>query len=236
MVTDPSTAFIHLDDVTKSYRLGESTIQAADHLTLSIDEGSATAIVGRSGSGKSTLLHLIGGIDRPDSGTITVDGQNLGALTRNKLADYRSSIGFVFQQFHLLPALSALDNVLVPLVARRVDFDRHDAARQLLEAVGLHGREHAMPSQLSGGQQQRVAIARAMIHRPTLLIADEPTGNLDTTTATGVLDLLFQLQQDHGTTLVIATHDTTVAAQADDVIHIDSGHIDEQKNADARTP
>lgn len=219
---------VRLDHVSKTYRLGDgSSLTAADDLTLTIEAGRFTAVVGTSGSGKSTLLHLVGAIDRPDSGSITVGDRDLTALSRRDLADYRSGIGFVFQQFHLLPALTVADNVLAPLVARKVGFDRHDRARRLIEAVGLGGRESALPSQLSGGQQQRVAIARALIAAPSLILADEPTGNLDSHTAAEILELLTGLQRDHGTTLVMATHDEQIAATADRVIHLKDGRADE---------
>ncbi len=196
---------------------------AADNVTLNIPAGQTTALVGASGSGKSTLLHLIGAINRPDSGTITVGEQQITGLSRRALADYRSRLGFVFQQFHLLPAFTAIDNVLAPLVARKVPFDKHHRARGLLAAVGLTGRETALPTQLSGGQQQRVAIARALINNPGLLLADEPTGNLDSKTAEDILSLLADLQRDRGTTIIIATHDIDLAASCDQVVRIHDG-------------
>ncbi len=206
---------VALEHVVKRYTLGDgSTLLAADDVTLNIEAGSFTAITGPSGSGKSTLLHLIGAIDTPDSGTITVAGTTVTSLHRNALADYRASIGFIFQQFHLLPALTLLDNVLAPLVARKTTFDRRARALELLDAVGLAHRATAIPAQLSGGQQQRVAIARALINYPGLLLADEPTGNLDSHTAEEILDLITQLQTERGTTVIIATHDPAVAAKA----------------------
>lgn len=217
-------ATVKLTHVTKTYTLGDrSTLRAVDDTTLTIPGGTFTALSGASGSGKSTLLHLIGAIDTADSGTIIVDGTEITALRRNALADYRASIGFIFQQFHLLPALTLLDNVLAPLVARRTSFDRHARASELLEAVGLGDRADSLPSQLSGGQQQRVAIARALISSPGLLLADEPTGNLDSTTAHEILDLIAALQADRGTTVIIATHDPTIAQRAHHVIHVTDG-------------
>lgn len=219
-----SGARIRLEHVTKAYTLGDgSTLTAADDVTLDIPAGAFTCFTGPSGSGKSTLLHLIGAVDVPDAGTISVDDRTITAMNRRDLADYRASIGFVFQQFHLIPSLNLLDNVLAPLVERKTTYDRHDHARQLLNAVGLGNRTTAMPSQLSGGQQQRVAIARALVGRPNLLLADEPTGNLDSTTATEILDLLRSLQHDHGATLVMATHDPTIAATADHQVTIHDG-------------
>lgn len=215
---------VHLENVSKAYRLGDgSTLTAADDITLTIEPGQFTAVVGASGSGKSTLLHLIGAIDRPDIGTITVGKSDITALGRRDLADYRASIGFIFQQFHLLPALTVTDNILAPLVARKTSYDRHERACELVVAVGLAGRESALPSQLSGGQQQRVAIARALVAEPQVVLADEPTGNLDSHTAAEILDLLRSLQHDHGTTLVMATHDHNIAATADYTIHIRDG-------------
>ena len=226
-----SGAAVLLDHVTKTYRLGDgSLLHAADDVTLAIEAGRRTALVGASGSGKSTLLHLIGAIDRPDSGTITVGDQVVTGLRGRHLADYRASIGFVFQQFHLLPALSLLDNVLAPLVGRRVP-DKKQRGLEVLDAVGLADRARALPSQLSGGQQQRVAIARALVVRPLLLLADEPTGNLDSVTAAEILDLLGELHGTFGTTVIIATHDPDVAATCDDIVRVEDGRARRLKRA-----
>ncbi len=217
---------VRLEGVSKTYRFGDgSALTAADDITLTIEAGRFTAVVGASGSGKSTLLHLIGAIDRPEKGTITVGQQQITTLNRRQLTDYRAGIGFVFQQFHLLPALTVTDNVLAPLVARKTSYDRHQRAAEPIEAVGLKGREPAVPSQLSGGQQQRVAIARALIANPAVVLADEPTGNLDSHTSAEILDLLVGLQRDHATTLIMATHDQQVAATADTTIHINDGRL-----------
>jgi putative ABC transport system ATP-binding protein len=217
-------AAVRVEDLVKVYRLGDGSIlTATDHITLDVQPGTTTAFVGSSGSGKSTLLHLIGAITRADSGTITVGGQLITGMRRRQLADYRATIGFVFQQFHLLPAFTALDNILAPVAGRRVDFDRHERAHELLADVGLAGREAALPSQLSGGQQQRVAIARALINDPRLILADEPTGNLDSTTAAEILQLLQDLQSRRGTTVMLATHDPDLAATCDQTIHIKDG-------------
>jgi len=217
---------ISLRSVSKRYQLGDgSTIVAADDIDLDLEPSTMTTIVGPSGSGKSTLLHLIGAIDRPDGGAIVVGDHDITSLRRNAAADYRASIGFVFQQFHLLTALTAEDNVIAPLVSRKVPFDRHSYARELIAAVGLDGRNASLPSQLSGGQQQRVAIARALIARPGLVLADEPTGNLDSATASDIIALLRRLQRLHGTTLVLATHDPTISAQADRTVHIRDGKL-----------
>ncbi|MFN8083751.1 MAG: ABC transporter ATP-binding protein [Dermatophilaceae bacterium] len=226
MTPNGSGAVVELKDVIKQYTLGDgSTLTAADAITTTIAAGAITAITGPSGSGKSTLLHLIGAIDSPDSGTITVDGHEITRMNRNQLADYRASIGFIFQQFHLLPALTLLDNVLAPLVGRKVTFDAHERSRELLAAVGLEDRFDALPSQLSGGQQQRVAIARALIAQPRLLLADEPTGNLDSHTAAEIIALIHRLQSDRGATVVIATHDASVASQATHTLHVSDGSV-----------
>ena len=219
-------AEIALVDVTKSYPAGRTEhITAADRVTLAVAPASAMSLTGASGSGKSTLLHLIGAMDVADSGQIVVDGVDLSTLSRRSLAGYRRRVGFVFQRFHLLPALTVEDNILAPVLPYRVDFDRRARCRVLVDAVGLTGRERALPSQLSGGQQQRVAIARALINRPGLLLADEPTGNLDTTTGAQIIDLLFDLQATYGATLVIATHDSQVAARCGRIVRLRDGAV-----------
>ncbi|MDF1489013.1 ABC transporter ATP-binding protein [Tessaracoccus caeni] len=228
---------VTLDQVTKAYRLGDgSLLRAADDVSVSLAAGRRTALIGASGSGKSTLLHLMGAIDVPDSGTITVGDEVITGRPPRWLADYRSRIGFVFQQFHLLPALTLLDNVCAPLVGRPFDGNKRERGREVLDAVGLAGRESALPSQLSGGQQQRVAIARALVAHPMLLLADEPTGNLDAETSAGILDLIGDLHQRYGTTVVIATHDTEVAAICDDVLRIERGHATPLEPETASTP
>ncbi|MET8169367.1 ABC transporter ATP-binding protein [Streptomyces sp. NPDC005329] len=200
---------------------------ALDSVDLEIDDGEAVAITGPSGSGKSTVLHLIGGMDRPDEGTVEVDGQELAP---RRLDAHRRRTGFVFQRFHLLPALTVLDNVLAPVLPRRVDFDRRARAMELLEAVGLASRADALPSELSGGQQQRVAISRALIGRPGLLLADEPTGNLDSATGREIVDLLFSLRERYGMTLLLSTHDPEVAVSCDRIVRLRDGRVvaDEQ--------
>ncbi|MFR0355268.1 ABC transporter ATP-binding protein [Streptomyces sediminimaris] len=195
---------------------------ALDAVDLRIESGAAVALTGPSGSGKSTVLHLLGGMDRPSEGTVEVDGDE---LTARRLDAHRRRVGFVFQRFHLLPALTVLDNVLAPVLPRRVDFDRQGRARELLEAVGLAVRAHALPSELSGGQQQRVAIARALINRPGLLLADEPTGNLDSTTGREIVELLLSLRERYGTTMLVATHDVEVAANCDRIVRLHDGRI-----------
>ena len=202
---------------------GGVSIVAVDDVTVSMASGSVTAVVGPSGSGKSTLLHLLGGMDRADEGTITADSQIVSGLSRADLVAYRRTVGFVFQSFALLPALTARDNVLLPTLPYKVGYDRQDRATRLLTEFGLAGREEALPSQLSGGQRQRVAIARALMNEPRLLIADEPTGNLDSATGTEVVDLILHLREQHELTVVIATHDEELARRCDDIVLLRDG-------------
>jgi putative ABC transport system ATP-binding protein len=212
--------------VSKTYRTGAGLpVQALDSVTLDIPGGQAVAVTGRSGSGKSTLLHLAGAMDNPDGGTITVDGHDLGSMSERQRTRYRRGTGFVFQRFHLLPALTACDNVAAPVLPFRTGYDKRAKARDLLAAVGLAGREHDVPAKLSGGQQQRVAIARALVGDPRLLLADEPTGNLDSTTGAEVMDLLFTMHRDRGLTLILATHDPALAARCDRIIELSDGAL-----------
>jgi putative ABC transport system ATP-binding protein len=217
---------IELDEVRKAFRVDEqASITALDGVSLSVPPGSALALSGPSGSGKSTLLHVIGALERPDGGRVVVAGSDLGALSRGELAAHRRRVGFVFQRFNLLPALTVLDNVRAPVLPYRTDFDAYARARGLLAAVGLEGREHSLPSRLSGGQQQRVAIARALINAPPLLLADEPTGNLDSHTGDAIVELLLGLRAQRGMTIVIATHDAQVAARCDGIVRLRDGRI-----------
>jgi putative ABC transport system ATP-binding protein len=219
-------ALVSFAAVSKTYRTGAGLpVPALDGVSLDIPAGRAIAVTGRSGSGKSTLLLLAGAMDVPDSGTLTVDGQDLGAMSEAQRTTYRRGIGFVFQRFHLLPALTACDNVAAPVLPFRTGYDKRAKAGELLAAVGLAGREDDLPSKLSGGQQQRVAIARALIGDPKLLLADEPTGNLDSTTGGEVLDLLFSLHAERGLTLMIATHYLAVAERCDEVIELRDGQV-----------
>jgi putative ABC transport system ATP-binding protein len=200
-------------------------ITALDGIGLDVPSGAAVALSGPSGSGKSTLLNIVGALERADSGTLVVAGNELSALSRRELAAHRRRVGFVFQRFNLLPALTVLDNVLAPVLPYRVTFDREARARELLEAVGLADRATALPSRLSGGQQQRVAIARALINRPAILLADEPTGNLDSRTGADIVDLLLALRAEHAMTIVIATHDHQVAARCERVVRLVDGRV-----------
>ena len=218
-------AAVGISRVAKRYATGTQTVVALDGVSLSIEAGALVAVAGPSGSGKSTLLHLLGAMDVPDEGTIRVGEAELTTLSRRERVEFRRRIGFVFQSFHLLPALTALDNVAAPLLPYRVDFDKHERARELLAAVGLRGRDGALPSELSGGQQQRVAIARALANDPILLLADEPTGNLDSRTGEELLQLLLDLRAQRGTTVVVATHDPVVASRCDRIVHLQDGLV-----------
>ena len=218
---------VRLEGVTRRYRLGDgSELRAMDDVSLSFAAASRTAVVGASGSGKSTLLHLIGAIDSPDEGVIRVGEEEITSYSRRQLADYRAGIGFVFQQFHLIPALSALDNVAAPLVFRANARERRNRALEMLDAVGLAGRADARPEALSGGQQQRVAIARALVVQPSIVLADEPTGNLDSGSAEEILNLLMEVQERFAATLIIATHDSGVADRCDRIVRVQDGRVE----------
>jgi putative ABC transport system ATP-binding protein len=214
-----------LAGVSKRYGSGAAGVTALDDVSLSIPAGAAVAVMGPSGSGKSTLLHLIGAMDRADAGTIRVGEREVTALRGADLAALRRRIGFVFQRFHLLQALTAVDNVAAPLLPERTEFDKHERARELLRAVGLEGREHALPSQLAGGEQQRVAIARALVNDPVLLLADEPTGNLDSATGAEIVGLILRLRERHGMTVIVATHNARVAARCERVARLHDGRL-----------
>lgn len=198
---------------------------------LDIAAGCITALMGPSGSGKSTMLHVLGAMDTVDTGRIVVADREITALPPRQLVQYRRSIGMVFQRFHLLASLTALDNVLAPVIPYRTDFDKDQRATELLSRVGLGGRLDALPSRLSGGQQQRVAIARALVNDPVLMLADEPTGNLDSATSAEILDLLLEVNAERGMTLVIATHDHTVAVRCDQQVQVLDGRIIEDEQA-----
>jgi putative ABC transport system ATP-binding protein len=206
-------SLVELRSVEKRYGLGDAAVRALIGVDLDVAAGEFVAVLGRSGSGKSTLLNVLAGLDRADSGTVVVDGEDLGKLTPAGLARYRASrIGIVFQSFHLLPGRSALENVEIPLLLDGTPRDeRRRLASEALASVGLASRARHAPSELSGGEQQRVAIARAVVRRPALLLCDEPTGNLDSTTAVGVMDLLAALRRDRGCTIVMITHEADLA-------------------------
>ena len=220
-----SGARIDVDRVVKRYRTGSALVTALDGISVSVESGSTVAITGPSGSGKSTLLHLIGAMDVADEGRIVVQGQDVTRLSARAQAAYRRTIGFVFQRFHLLPALTALDNVAAPLIPYRTDFDKHERAAELLAAVGLAGREDALPAELAGGEQQRVAIARALVNDPRLLLADEPTGNLDSQTGGEIVELLLELRARRGMTVLVATHNPLIASRCDRIVRLLDGRV-----------
>jgi putative ABC transport system ATP-binding protein len=217
---------IQLTGVRRTFVSPEAeTVAAVGGVDLSVEAGEAVAIMGPSGSGKSTLLHLIGAMDAPSEGRIAVGDRELTELSRRQRAAYRGTIGFVFQRFHLLAALNVLDNVVAPVLPYRTSFDKRARANELLEAVGLAGKESRLPSRLSGGEQQRVAIARALINDPGLLLADEPTGNLDSATSSEIVQLLLDLRAERGMTLLVATHDPLVATRCDRIVRLQDGLV-----------
>ncbi len=219
-------ATVDLRKISKTYGINKDLqVHAAYEVSLTIGSGSFVALTGASGSGKSTLLHLIGAMERPDSGSITVGGAEVASLRGRRLAAYRRTVGFVFQRYNLLPALTALDNVIAPLLPYRTAFGKRERGRELLAAVGLAGRENSVPGKMSGGEQQRVAIARALVNEPTLLLADEPTGNLDSANAAEILRLLASCRRDRAITIILATHDPQVAAQAERLIRLRDGAV-----------
>lgn len=227
--TDLETAepIVQIRDLRKSYRLGKRAVEVLKGVSFDVARGEMVAIKGASGTGKSTLLHLMGGLDRPDSGGIECAGENLAKMSGGRLNRYRNStIGLVFQAYHLLPELDALENVCLPArLARRGYSEVRDEAKSLLERVGLGHRVDHRPYELSGGEQQRVALARSLINRPQLLLADEPTGNLDSKTGAEILELMEGLREEKALTLVIATHDDHLAERAPRSIHLHDGQI-----------
>lgn len=217
---------IQMIDIRKEYKMGDETVYANDGITLDIDKGEFVAIVGKSGSGKSTLMNIIGALDVPTSGTYLLGGKNVGKLSDNQLADIRNKmIGFVFQQYNLLPRMSIMENVELPLLYAHVSArEREKRAMEALEKVGLSEKAKQMPKQLSGGQQQRVSIARALATNPSLILADEPTGALDSKTSRQVLDFFKKIHED-GNTVIMITHDNSIAVEAKRVIRIADGKI-----------
>jgi putative ABC transport system ATP-binding protein len=220
-------ALIQTQELTKTYRLGEVTVNALQGVTLAIERGSFVAIMGASGSGKSTLMNLLGCLDRPTSGRYWLDGIPVEGFDRDQLAEIRNQkIGFVFQNFNLLPRMSAMENVQLPLLYTSGEMpDADERARRVLVLVGLAGREHSLPTQLSGGQQQRIAIARALVNEPEILLADEPTGQLDSHTSADIMGIFQQLNRTHGITIVVVTHSEEVAKFASRVITFRDGRV-----------
>lgn len=216
---------LNVDNLGKIYTSGSKKLTVLQDITFNVEEGDTFSIVGPSGSGKTTLLGICAGLDQPDSGTVNLCGTELGSLNEDERAILRNrNIGFVFQDFQLLPTLTALENVAIPLELRG-DKNAMKNGMELLEKVGLQNRFHHYPSQLSGGEQQRVALARAFSNKPSILFADEPTGNLDAETGEKVIQLLFQLNADAGTTLVIVTHDLELAAKTKHILRLKGGRI-----------
>ena len=229
-------SLVALDGVTKTYQLG-GTVTALDDVSASLDAGSYTAVMGPSGSGKSTLLNLVGGLDTADTGTVRVDGVDLGRVSETRRAEKRgTAIGFVFQTFNLMPRLTAVENVALPLV-----FDgwpqekRLDRARDVLDDVGLGDRYDHKPAELSGGQRQRVAIARALAPDPSLLLADEPTGNVDTDTGAAIMRLLAEIHE-RGNTILLVTHARRIAEHAERIVHVRDGRIERVETVERRRP
>ncbi len=220
-----SDSLIRIRNLNKVYRRGGETIEVLQGLNLDVDTGEFVAFMGPSGSGKTTLLNLVGGLDTPTSGTVTVDGDEITHMSSRHLAAWRARhVGFIFQMYNLIPVLTAFGNVELPLLLTKLSkAQRRQHVETALELVGLGDRMKHYPRQLSGGQEQRVAIARAIVTDPTFLLCDEPTGDLDRRAAEEILDLLTQLEADHGKTVLMVTHDPLAAERADVVLHLDKG-------------
>jgi len=223
----PNGWVIQAENLTKVYKMGQVEVHALNGLSLQIARGEIVAIMGPSGSGKSTLMNIIGCLDRPTSGEYILDGEPVAKLTDDQLATIRNhKVGFVFQSFNLLNRASALANVELPIRYAGLVQGRREKARAALEAVGLSDRIYHRPNELSGGQQQRVAIARALVNDPAIILADEPTGNLDTKSGQEIMELLLKLNREHGTTLIIVTHAADIAAHSQRIIHIRDGVVE----------
>ena len=222
-------AIIETKNLSRLYQDGDSIIHAVDKVSLQIEAGEFTAIVGPSGSGKTTLLNLIGGLDTPTEGEVIVDGKAIHALKDNALINFRlQHIGFVFQAFNLIPVLSAQENVeFIMLLQNASAAERKSRAQELLKAVGLEEQMHKRPAKLSGGQQQRVAVARALASKPSFVLADEPTANLDSKSTEDLLDIMYQLNQEEGITFIFSTHDQRVIDRASRIIYVEDGQLKE---------
>lgn len=216
---------IEINNLVKTYGNGEAAVQALRGVTATIEDGECVAVIGKSGSGKSTLLNIVGGMDKATSGEVYVDGESISGYSEKKLSEYRlKKIGFIFQFFNLIPILTVRENIMLPLIiaGEKVDMDYYDS---LVNKLGIEEKQNAFPEQLSGGQKQRVAIGRAMIHKPKLILADEPTGNLDQATSKEILELLVTCSTEYNQTLVIVTHDMEVAGSCGRIIEIADGRI-----------
>lgn len=213
------------ENLRKYYQLGDATVRALDGISLTVEKGEFIAIVGRSGSGKSTLLHMLGGLDVPTSGTVIVDGRDISGMTKDELTIFRRrKIGFVFQNYNLLPLMNVYENIILPIQLDGIKPDRK-FVDNILEMLGLGKKKFAMPNQLSGGQQQRVALARALAAKPAIILADEPTGNLDSSTSQDVLGLIKVSGEQLGQTVVMITHNEEIAQMADRMIRIEDGKV-----------
>lgn len=223
--SEANMELLRIEHLTKVYGSGENEVRALDDISFSVPKGQFLAIIGPSGSGKSTLLHILGGVDRPTSGTVWVDGQDVYAQNEEQLAVFRRrQVGLVYQFYNLIPVLNVTENMTLPL---RMDGRKVDPQRlaEMVEILGLQGRERHLPNQLSGGQQQRVSIGRALMNTPAVMLADEPTGNLDSKNSQEIIELLRLSNQKYGQTLIIITHDENIALQADRIIAIEDGRI-----------
>ena len=222
-----SNTILACEAVCKNYYDGQLNVQVLDHLTMQVEKGRSIGIVGASGSGKSTLLHILGGLDKPTSGHVSLMGQDLSQLSQKQLSGLRNQyLGFVYQFHHLLPEFSALENVMMPLlIGKRPKEQARERALLMLEKVGLKNRVLHRPGELSGGERQRAAIARALVTDPACLLADEPTGNLDRKNALNILDMMMELKQELGTALVVVTHDDEMAARFDRVLNMTDGAL-----------
>ena len=219
------TSILNTQELVKHYGSGEGVVKAVDHTSLEVRRGEFTAIVGRSGSGKSTLLHLLGGLDRPDFGKVFIEGKDIFSLKDEELAVFRRrKIGFIFQDYNLVPSLNVWENIVLPIGLDGKKADR-EFVTSVIESIGIADKIKALPGTLSGGQQQRVAIARALASRPAIILADEPTGNLDSRTEMEVISLLKSCVADYCQTLVMITHDETVAQMADRILIIEDGRV-----------
>ncbi len=224
---------IRVDTVAKKFHRGHETIVALDGVSLEVFKGELLAIVGPSGSGKTTLTHILGGLSSPSSGTVTVAGRELRKQSDKALSNYRNSdVGFIFQSFSLIPSYSALENVTIPLVIAKMPAKkRRELAEKYLKLVGLERRIHQKAGELSGGERQRVAIARALVNHPKIIIADEPTGSLDSVRGSEIMSILETLSHKHGISVVMVTHDLTLASRADRQIHLRDGRIEKERHA-----